>query len=204
MKYHSIIMLAMLSLAFACKNNSTNKTKEDPSATLSTFKEPDSIVAIESHKKENNKLASVASFINRDFDSINNSHFNRKNITYFQGLNGEYPFDTDLLTNPNFINRLKKLMGDAYREVEYINKNIVSIPIDVKFNFFIMTGGEAHNVGYNNYKVLYDMDKDILAVAHSNYDFDADDKIIKLFIEEENRYTEEQFFVLYNWVDGNI
>lgn len=176
-----LITLACNSKQKANKNSSSSTTLQEQS------------------QKES--LTSVENYIKEDFNiqSISPSHPNTNNINYFRALDGVSIFDTDFNTNPAYVERIKSLTNNHYNDIKFINENMVTSPISIKNNFLAFSAGEAHNVGYNNYKILYDLDKDIFAITHKVYDFDKEKTNIFLFIEKRNLYTENQFFTLYNW-----
>lgn len=194
----TFVILACNKKVKASVDNNTSTQQEKPS------KVTDSLTHSLNLKQEEKKnlFAVVKKHIVEDFEieNISTTHHNTDNILYFKNFDGIRIFETDFNNNPTFNNRIKALTGNHYKDIQYINEAIVTSPIAIKNNFLAFFAGEAHNVSYNNYKLLYDLDKDIFTIARNVHDFDEDKSNILLFSEMPNLLNENEFYSLYNWV----
>lgn len=93
-------------------------------------------------------------------------------ISTLEKASGKYPADIRLLKIPELRERLRKLLGKDFGDLD-AHWNVES-PIEIKDGIFKAAACEAHNCGANTYFIFVDMKKDNINVYHIEDDVTKD------------------------------
>lgn len=109
-------------------------------------------------------------------NKTNNKLKENKGFDLFKLSAGKYPSDINLFDNPEFIERLKKLIGNKYNFVrDYWS---VETPIEFKNGIYILKGCEKHNCNWTNFILTYEVSNNHLSAGI------RDEKKVKIFSEK--------------------
>ncbi len=78
--------------------------------------------------------------------------------------------------------RLKRLLKSRYNTLK--SKWAVETPIEVKNNIFSAYGCEAHNCGYTNFKIVVDLESDLLYVGI------REEQVVKIYSDDGSNISE--------------
>lgn len=93
-------------------------------------------------------------------------------ISTLEKASGKYPADIKLLKIPELRDRLKKLLGKDFADLD-AHWNVES-PIQIKDGVFKASACEAHNCGANTYFIFVDLKKNNINVYHIEDDVTKD------------------------------
>lgn len=117
-------------------------------------------------------------------------------LTYLSKYNGKYPYEVKMFSKPQFLKRVKGLVGSRYKLIEkYWN---VESPIEVNSAYFEASACRAHECSTTNFLILYNFDEDKMYVGirenEKSQIYSENGKYIPLVLKEwskEDNLSEE-------------
>jgi hypothetical protein len=95
--------------------------------------------------------------------SFSQPYKSSERVNFLKNLNGQYPFDVNLLGNPVMKSGLKKLTMDRFT---FLKKNFnTQMPIVILNNYFIAEACKAHECGFTEFIITVDLTNDVLYVG---------------------------------------
>jgi hypothetical protein len=112
---------------------------------------------------QNSNLSEVSPTILKVENSVLSS------MEFLKNFDGKYPYEVNLLKNPVFIKRLKKLLGES--RYNFLKKTwAVETPIKFANDIFVAEACQAHNCDKVNFIIVYDFSNNILYAGIKEYD----------------------------------
>jgi len=90
------------------------------------------------------------------------------NMEFLKNFDGKYPYEVNLLKNPVFVKRLKKLIGEN-RYNFLIKTWAVETPIEFANNIFVASACKAHDCPTTNFIIVYDFSNNIMYAGIKEY-----------------------------------
>ena len=84
-------------------------------------------------------------------------------LAYLKNYNGKYPGEVKLFSKPQFVNRVKSLIGTRYTTLK--NYWDVESPIEITGDIFIAYACRPHNCDITNFMIIYDLKNDKMFVG---------------------------------------
>lgn len=120
-----------------------------------------------------------------------NDNVKNKNFAYLKSYNDKYSFEVKLFSNQLFVSRLKKVIGQRHSLIKkYWN---VATPIEIRNNYMIASGCQAHNCGYTNFMIVYSFAYDKFYIGI------REDEKVDLYSEDKSDFPER----LLKWAKKN-
>ena len=105
-------------------------------------------------------------FISLTVVAQNNSKVKPKTSTslaYLKNYNGSYPNEVKLFSKPQFVNRVKSLIGTRYSTLKRYWD--VESPIEITGDIFIAYACQPHNCDVTNFMIIYNFKNDKMFVG---------------------------------------
>ena len=84
-------------------------------------------------------------------------------LAYLKNYNAKYPGEVKLFSKPQFVNRVKALIGTRYSTLK--NYWDVESPIEITGDIFIAYACRPHNCDITNFMIIYDFKNDKMFVG---------------------------------------
>jgi hypothetical protein len=112
-------------------------------------------------------------------------------LNFLRDFNGKYPYEIKLFGNEILVRRLEALLGDRF---EFMKKTwAVENPIEVKDEYFIATGCEAHNCASTNFIIVANLNSNKIYVGI------REEEKVKKYAEQGGTFPEQ----IENWEKNN-
>jgi hypothetical protein len=186
-------ILFIMSVIFLCVSCDDTKTNKDEKTAL-VEKENELLKKENELLKKEKELNSTTTpkteteiQKNKDLATNNQTVDNLDNL---KKMNGKYPYEAKLLSNPALTKRLKSLLKGRYRFLK--ETWAVETPIEINNNIFVASGCQQHNCGNTNFIIVFDFSKDIL------YAGIREEQVVKIYSEDGSNNEE-----IIKWSNDN-